>query len=108
MAIQKQFTTPQGIIATYHRLVKVELSANTGWVELLFAVFANAEVAQLGAAPLWHESVRVQIKDFASNPIAAFYPVAMAQPDSYLRNGVGDEQAPANAFGLKPAASPVS
>lgn len=105
MAIVKDFTTPQGISANYHKLVKLEMSAYTGTVEMMLAIYANAEAAADGAAPLWHEYVRVPIEQFEQNPFAAFYPIVTTHPGSYLVGGSSDETPAGMAFSITDAAT---
>lgn len=101
MAVIKDFTTPQGIAATYHKLIRVEINASNGIAELMLAVFANAEAAASGSSALWHEYVRIPVDQFKQNPFSAFYPMVTQHPGSYLLGGANDEPAGATAFELQ-------
>ena len=103
MAIIKDFSTPQGVAATYHKLIKVEMNASTGVAELMLAIFSSSEAAAAGASPLWHEYVRIPIADFDENPFAAFYPMLTTHPGSYLVEGANDESAPSMSFSVAEA-----
>lgn len=100
MAVVKDFLTPTGVVATYHRLIKVELNANTGEAELMLAIYSSPEAKAEGAAPLWHEYVRVPVSDFEQNPFSAFYPVLTSHPSSYLLDGVNDAAPSDMAFSV--------
>ena len=91
MAILKEFTTPQGVTATYHRLVKVEVSVGTGMLEMVTALFPSAEAADAGNQPVWHEYVRVPLGDFAEDPRRLFYRLLTDVDTSYLAGGAADE-----------------
>jgi hypothetical protein len=84
MAIEKAFTTPHGITATYHRLVKAEIRADDQRVELMVAIYASQEARAAGGTPLWHEYVTAPFADLATDPRADLYALLS---DSYLAGG---------------------
>lgn len=98
MAIIKSFETPQGVEATYHKLLKVEVSTITGMVEMLVAVYSSADARNAGATPIWHESVRIPMTQFATDPVASFYQTLTTYGPSYLIGGAPDAPAPAVSF----------
>ena len=91
MAILKEFATPQGVTATYHRLVKVEISVATGMLEMVTAMYPTAEAAASGVQPVWHEYVRVPLADFVDDPRRLFYRLLTDAGTSYLAGGAADE-----------------
>lgn len=90
MAVIKDFPTPVGVVATYHKLIKVELSATSGMAELMLAIYSGPEAYAAGSAPLWHEYVRVPIADFEQDAFSAFYPMLTSHPSSYLLGGANE------------------
>jgi len=89
MALLKEFTTPQGVTATYHKLLKVEISVAEQCVTLVIALYPSAEVRDSGAQALWHEYVRVPFEDFVVDPRQPFYELAATYVNSYLKGAEG-------------------
>lgn len=100
MAISKSYETPQGVPASYHRLVKVEVSEATGKVELTVAIHQSSETASAGGSPLWHEYVHIPLTDFDTDPFAVFYPALTSYAGSYLLGGASDAEPVAKALGV--------
>jgi hypothetical protein len=108
MAIIKDFLTPHGVTAKYHRIIKAEISVSSQTVELMVAIYASAEARAASGAPLWHEYVRVPFSALTQDPRDLLYPMLSAFGDSYLKGGETDAEgsgAPGNfTINLKPEA----
>lgn len=90
MAIVKEYTTPQGIDANYHRIIRIEISSVTGKLDMVVGIYASKEKAQSGCQPIWHEYVSIPINELSSDPRSAFYPLLTQYPHSYLNGGTDD------------------
>ena len=94
MAIIKDFETPQGITATYHKLLKVEirsaLDSEPNQVICTVAVYASAEARSAGRDYLWLQYVSFPLSTFSTDPRSAFYSLLESNVSSYLAGGIGD------------------
>jgi hypothetical protein len=104
MAIIKDFKTPQGITAQYHRIVKAEISPIENSMQITLAVYAGAMQRKEGSSPLWHENVCIPFSAFSVDPRAALYKVLESYNSSYLRHGVADQEPKEGIAGLTEAA----
>lgn len=108
MAIIKDFATPQGVVARYHKIVKAEILPATASVNITLAIFATPEARDSGAQVLWHEYVSIPFSALTQDPRDLLYPMLAYFGDSYLRGGQPDEEgngAPGNfEINLKPEA----
>lgn len=89
MALIHTITTPQGVEATYHKIIKIEISAIEEAVTIVVAIYATATARDNGSSPLWHEYIRVPFADMALDPRVPFYQMAASYVNSYL-NGATD------------------
>lgn len=92
MAFIKPFKTPQGVVATYHKLVRAEFDTFTQKAVLTMAVFATPEARAEGSTPLWTEHVVIPFEAFDGGPLAALYPLAAEFGDSYLHDALPDAE----------------
>lgn len=90
MAIIKDFYTQQGVTATYHKLLKVEISGMSNTVTMTVAIYASAEARQSGCTPMWHEYIEMPISDFESDPRTQYYELLIQKTNSYLFGGNSD------------------
>jgi len=111
MALLKPFQTPQGVTATYHRILKADIDCNTQTINITTAVFATPEARAAGFGQLWHEYVSVQFSDLTQDPRDLLYPLLAAFGGSYLRGGEPSEEGFArpgdNTISLTPGAMTV-
>jgi len=84
MALTTKFTTPQGVDALYHKILKIEISAIDNAVTLIVALYPTAAIRDSGASPLWHEYVRIPFDELPSDPRIPFYDLATSHALSYL------------------------
>jgi len=87
MAIIKTFSTPYGIDANYHKLLKVSVDSLYRQVELDVAVYHSEEARTTNKEPLFVKRVTIPFWKFKSDPRQAFYKVLELAPDSFLENG---------------------
>lgn len=87
MAIVKDFQTPQGFTATYHKLVRAEFNAAAEVLEITMAIYASAAARESGKPPAWHEYLRIPFADFLQDPRSLLYPLLLQWGPSYLRGG---------------------
>ena len=92
MAIIKSFETPQGVNATYHKILKAEISMLSQHVEIVVAVYASAEARDAGKGVLWHEYPRIPFTSLTQDPRDLLYPMLSAYSLSYLRGGAPDQE----------------
>lgn len=92
MAIIKPFTTPHGVIATYHKILKAEIDINQAAINVVTAIYASAGARDAGGVPLWHEYASVPFSALTQDPRDLLYPMMAAYHASYLRGGAGDEE----------------
>lgn len=90
MAIIKDFSTPQGITASYHKIIRVEVNAASEALQITLAIFANAQARAEGKTVLWHEYVTVPFSDLPQDPRVAMYQLLDASVYSYLVGGAAD------------------
>lgn len=90
MAIVKEYVTPQGITANYHRIVKIDLNAHLNKLDIVVGIFVDKEKARAGCAPIWHEYFSIPIENLAIDPRSTFYPLLVDSPGSYLHGGEHD------------------
>lgn len=102
MAVIKEYPTPHGITATYHKIVKFEYAISTGLLEVVVAIYASAAARDAGGKPLWHEYVRIAGSDFVHNPLDLIYPLLMSSRHSYVSGGDDDEPGSPPAMGARP------
>ncbi len=107
MAIIKSFVTPQGVTASYHKLLKVEISSSENSVKFVIAIFASAEARDGGFDILWHEYITIPLDRFTVDPRTAFYPVLVNYSGSYLNGGSADQSVPDDMFTLTPDLVPL-
>jgi hypothetical protein len=91
MAIIKDYETPQGVTANYHRLVKAEFDCNNDRVLLTVAVYASPDARVDGRDLLWMEYQQVPFSAFSGDPSSALYSLLTDYDGSYLAGGVPDE-----------------
>ena len=91
MAILKNVLTPQGVNATYHKLVKAEIDANEQVLRAQIAIFASPEARNEGKLILWNEYVTIPFSEIDGNPLDLFYPILSESDLSYLKDGEPDE-----------------
>ncbi len=84
MALIKEYPTPFGVTANYHKIVKIELLSNRAVMNIMLAIYATEEAKNAGGAPLWNEYVEIPFSAFKSDPRQAFYPLLETYIDSYL------------------------
>lgn len=108
MAIIKDFVTPQGVTAQYHKIIKAEINCNTQVVEVMVAIYACAGARDAGKTVLWHEYVHIPFADLTQDPRDLLYPMLAAFNQSYVAGGTPDAEgtgAPGNfEINLKPEA----
>lgn len=90
MAIIKPFETPQGVIATYHKVLKAEISVASMSVECTVAVYASPEKRDLGSTVLWHEYISIPFSALNQDPRDLLYSILESFNGSYLFGGVSD------------------
>jgi hypothetical protein len=86
MALIKPFATPQGVTATYHKLLNVEVDSLQEVVQLVVAIYNSQEARDTNMQPLWHEYVRVPFNRLSFDPREIFYPLLQDYDFSYLVN----------------------
>lgn len=91
MAIIKTFETPQGIPATYHKIVKAEIEVGRQEVVIKTAVYFSAEARTSGKSPLWHEYVSIPFDSISGDFRSSLYEMLGNYYNSYLKNGAADE-----------------
>lgn len=91
MAVVKEFETPHGVIATYHKIVKAEIKPQSEEVEVWVAVYASAEARDTDKGALWTEYIRIPFAELSDDPRNALYGLITSWPSSYLHGGVSDE-----------------
>ena len=91
MAIIKQISTPFGVPAEYHRLIRAEVISDERAVVLQVAAYASEEARRAGAQPLRIDQVPVPIGQFVLDPREPFYRVLTDWPLSFLHGGEPDE-----------------
>ncbi len=87
MAIIKQISTPFGVPAEYHRLIRAAVISDERAVVLQVAAYASEEARRTGAQPLRIDQVRVPLGQFVLDPREPFYRVLTAWPPSFLHGG---------------------
>ena len=105
MALIKDYPTPFGVTANYHKIVKIELLSNRAVMNIMVAIYATEEAKNAGGTPLWNEYVEIPFSAFKSDPRQAFYPLLETYIDSYLvgaQPSFTGELDIANALVLKP------
>jgi len=90
MAIIKTFSTPQGVPANYHKLIKAEFNINNMMLELVVAIYVSKEARDAFASPLWHEYINIPFSDLVDDPRTGLYSLLTNYNVSYLRNGAPD------------------
>ena len=90
MALIQTITTPQGVDASYHKILKIEISAVEEAVTIVVAIFASAEARESGRQVLWHEYIRVPFSDMSMDPRVPFYQIAASYANSYLSGAERD------------------
>lgn len=84
MALIKPYDTPQGVTATYHRIVRVEYTAADNTTVVALAIFATPEAREENKQPLWHEYVTIPGVSLPEDLRALLYPILASQGGSYL------------------------
>lgn len=84
MALIKPYATPQGVTATYHKLLKVEINSLQEVVQLVVAIYASEEARDNNMQPIWHEYVTVPFNRLSFDPREVFYPILQEYSTSYL------------------------
>lgn len=101
MALIKALITPQGVVAQYHKLLKVEVNTTSQIVESVFAIYATAEARDSGKSPLWHEYVRIPFTDFKQDPRSFFYDLVASYREGSLVGGATDQVSAGTVLELK-------
>lgn len=108
MAIIKPFETPQGVPATYHKIIKAELLMVSEVVLVTVAIYASADAREAGKNVLWHEYQSIPFAALTQDPRDLLYPMLAMYGDSFLRGGAPDAEgssSPGNfEINLKPEA----
>lgn len=94
MALIKDIETPQAVVGSYHKIVKIEMFAAAESLQVTMAIYASAEARDAGAKPLWYDYVTVPIAALTSDPRASVYPVVAGYWDSYLKDASADQTVP--------------
>lgn len=109
MAIIKDFMTPQGITASYHKIIKAEISCEAATIQVMVAIFASAAARDTGKQVLWHEYVTIPFSALTQDPRDLLYPMLSAFGQSYVAGGLPDAEgsgSPGNfEINLKPEAT---
>lgn len=92
MALEKEITTPTGVIGNYHRILKVEVSPVDGCVTIVCAIYPSAETRENYDTPTWHEYVRIPISTLEEDPLTDFYTLLKTCPESYLVGAVDSNE----------------
>ena len=92
MAIIKPFETPQGVTATYHRIIKAEIAVATETVDIVVAIYASPEARAANKGALWHEYQSIPFSDLTQDPRDLLYPMLAAFNASYLLGGTTDAE----------------
>lgn len=94
MALIKPFDTPQGVTATYHKIIKADINVAEQVIEVVLAIYASPEAREAGKSPLWHEYPRLPFSAFAEDPRVQLYSLLPADSTCYLSGATGDEPTP--------------
>lgn len=90
MAVIKPVSTPQGIIAEYHKLLECKMDMRRGVMVLTVAIYANQAARDSDAMPVWHEYPEVPFTDLTQDPRDMLYPMLVSYVKSYLAGGAPD------------------
>jgi hypothetical protein len=82
MAIQKQYTTPQGVVTNYHEIVRVEVSAVAECVSVYVNCNSSQTAAQSGSSPVWQECVVLTFNQFATGLLGQYYDAIITEQSS--------------------------
>lgn len=91
MAVIKEFETPHGVVASYHRITKAEIKPESEEVEVWVSVYASAEARESGKGALWTEYIRIPFSELSEDPRKALYGLITSWQSSYLLGGQPDE-----------------
>lgn len=90
MAIIKDFETPQGVNATYHKILKAEIDAVGGVVVVTTAIFKDAAAREDGKRPLWHEYTSIPFEAMTGDFRNSLYELLTNFFNSYIKGGESD------------------
>lgn len=85
MALIKDYSTNFGVVANYHRLLKVEIDGVKKEVIMMTAIYASEEARTEGSNPLWHEYVTIPFNRLSVDPRDQFYPLLKTWAPSYVQ-----------------------
>ena len=91
MAITKNFTTPQGVLTTFHEVVRVEITTSAACVSVYINCYTSEVDKLSGLNPVWQECVVVPFDGFTENPMDVFYSTCTSYADSTFSGGQLDE-----------------
>jgi hypothetical protein len=105
MALIKDYSTPFGVTANYHKINKIEIVPSRSAISILVAVYITEAARNAGNEPIWNDYIEIPFAAFKSDPRQAFYPLLETYINSYLLSAqpsfTGDLDI-ANALVLKP------
>ena len=110
MALIKDYLTQFGIIATYHKITKIEFLVNKLTINVMIAIYTSETAYIAGNQPIWHDYIEIPFSQFKSDPRQAFYPLLETYANSYLTGAQPSftgELDIANALVLKPYEPPT-
>lgn len=90
MAIIKNYQTPYGVQAVYHRLVKTEIFSDDQYMMLMFAIYYTKEARDNNLTPIWHEYVKIPFEVFTTDPRQILYNIAQNYENCYAYGGATD------------------
>jgi hypothetical protein len=86
-AIQKQHTTPQGVITNHHEIVRVEINVAAACVSMFVNCYTSQQAAQSGSGPVWQECITIPFAGFMVDPLSQYYGAATNAQGSALLGG---------------------
>lgn len=91
MAINKNFTTPQGVLTTFHEIIRVEINASAACVSMYVNCYTSEEDKALGSSPVWQECIVIPCAEFVTNPLDVFYTACVDHTGSTFNGGLLNE-----------------
>lgn len=84
MALIKDFKTPHGVTASYHKITKIEMDILSQSATVCMAVYFSQEARDSGGSPLWYQYVVVPFSALTSDPRKSVYGWVKDYFPSYL------------------------